>query len=99
MHIIIWEFAVHPEHIEEFVAAYRSDGDWAELFRRAEGYLGTELLRSSHASNIFLTIDRWKNASSFETFKQKFGLEYNQLDARFERYTLSEKKLGAFSEA
>ena len=47
MHIIIWEFTVREEHIQEFISAYDSNGDWANLFRRAEGYLGTQLLRSN----------------------------------------------------
>jgi quinol monooxygenase YgiN len=99
MHIIIWEFTVRKEHIQEFISACGSDGDWANLFRRAEGYLGTELLRSSHEPNIFLTIDRWESSACFEIFQERFGVEYKKLDAGFEAYTSSEKKLGVFSEA
>jgi quinol monooxygenase YgiN len=99
MHVILWEFTVREEYVQEFIGACGSDGDWAKLFRRAEGYLGTELLRSSDKPNIFLTVDRWESAACFETFQKRFGAEYKQLDARFERYTLSEKKVGVFSEA
>ena len=99
MHIIIWEFAVREEHIQEFSAACGSNGDWANLFRRAEGYLGTELLRSSDDVNKFLTVDRWENAACFEIFQERFGADYKKLDAKFEGYTLSEKKVGIFSEA
>jgi hypothetical protein len=59
MHVIIWEFVVREEHIQQFISAYNSNGDWANLFRRAEGFLGTELLRSSHQPNIFVTLDHW----------------------------------------
>jgi heme-degrading monooxygenase HmoA len=99
MHIIIWEFTVREEHILEFISACGPNGDWANLFRRAEGYLGTELLRSSREPNIFLTIDRWESATRFEIFQERFGVEYKKLDARFESYTSSEKKVGVFSEA
>jgi len=99
MHIIVWEFTVREEHLRAFISAYNSNGDWATLFRRADGYLGTELLRSSHEPTIFLTIDRWETAASFENFQQQFGVEYKKLDAQFEHYTSSEKKVGVFSEA
>jgi quinol monooxygenase YgiN len=99
MHIIIWEFAVKEEHIQDFISAYRSNGDWATLFQRAQGYLGTELLRSSHEPNIFLTVDRWESASCYDRFQERFGAEYKKLDAQLENYTSSEKKIDVFSEA
>jgi heme-degrading monooxygenase HmoA len=99
MHIILWKFTVREERIQEFIGAYGSDGDWAQLFRRAEGYLGTQLLRSADDPNTFLTVDRWDRAACFEAFRKQYGTEYNELDARFEAYTLSEEKMGAFSEA
>jgi heme-degrading monooxygenase HmoA len=99
MHIIIWEFVVREEHIQDFISACGSDGDWAKLFRRADGYLGTELLRSSRDPDVFLTIDRWESASCFEVFQERFGAEYKKMDTRFESYTSSEKKVGVFSVA
>lgn len=96
--MIIWEFAVREEHVEEFTAAYAADGDWANLFRRARGYVDTRLLRSAETSNLFLTIDRWESAACFEIFQEQFGAEYRTLDARFAGFTVSEKKLGVFSE-
>jgi heme-degrading monooxygenase HmoA len=98
MHIIIWEFAVREEHIQEFISAYGSNGDWTNLFRRAEGYLGTQLLRSSHEPNIFLTVDRWETATCFEIFQERFGAEYKKLDTQLEGYSSLEKKVGVFSE-
>ena len=108
MHLIIWEFAVREEHLEDFIRAYDANGDWAKLFRLAEGYLGTQLLRSSQNPNVFptvdfltidfLTIDRWESAACFEKFQQRFATEYKKLDARFEGYTLSERKVGVFQD-
>jgi heme-degrading monooxygenase HmoA len=99
MHIILWKFTVREERIQEFVGAYGSDGDWAQLFRRAEGYLGTQLFRSAEEPNTFLTVDRWDSASCFEAFQKRYAEEYKKMDARFEGYTLSEEKLGTFSDA
>jgi quinol monooxygenase YgiN len=99
MHIIVWEFTVREEHMREFISANGSDGVWAGLFRRGEGFLGTELLRSSHQSNVFLTIDRWQNSACFENFQKQFGAEYKKLDSQLEGYTSCERKLGTFTEA
>ena len=99
MHVIIWEFTVREEHIQEFIRAYNSNGDWAQLFKRADGYLGTELLRSFPEPNIFLTIDRWESATCFNIFQKQFGAEYQRLDTQLEGYTVSEKKVGVFMAA
>jgi heme-degrading monooxygenase HmoA len=98
MHVILWEFSVREEFIAEFTKAYGSNGDWADLFMQSEGYLGTELLRSSEDANVFLTIDRWESAACFERFQKQFGAAYMELDSRLEGYTSSEKKIGVFSE-
>jgi heme-degrading monooxygenase HmoA len=98
MYVIVWEFFVSPEHVPNFVAAYKSDGAWAQLFARADGYLGTELLSATgtdHAST-FITIDRWKTAEDFTRFQERFGTEYRELDTQLEGVTVSERKLGTF---
>ena len=59
--------------------------------------LGTELLRSACETNTFLTIDRWNSTTDFDDFQARFGAT-NNLDAEFEGWTSSEKKLGIFSE-
>src|SRR5271170_5268144 len=96
MHVVIWEFTVREEYIQKFISACDSSGDWASLFRRADGYLGTELLRSSHDRNIFLTVDRWESAGCFEISQERFGTEHKKLDARFEAYTFVRKESRSF---
>ena len=41
----IWEYTVRPERVAEFEQAYGPDGEWVRLFRRAGGYVRTELHR------------------------------------------------------
>jgi heme-degrading monooxygenase HmoA len=96
MYVIIWEFVVQPPKVGEFVAAYKSDGAWAKLFAKADGYIGTELLRSTGSGQgaTFVTIDRWMTAEDFTRFQERFGSEYRLLDTRLEGLTLSERKLG-----
>jgi heme-degrading monooxygenase HmoA len=95
---IVWEFIVREESVEEFQAAYGPQGSWVKLFERAEGYLGTVLLRSDQASNKFLTIDQWEDDASYKRFRQQFAAEYAELDARLAGLTLSETRIGAFEQ-
>ena len=46
MHLIFWQFQVKEEKKRDFVSAYGPEGDWAQLFRQAQGFEGTELLQS-----------------------------------------------------
>jgi heme-degrading monooxygenase HmoA len=98
MYVIVWEFVVRPEKVGEFVAAYKSDGAWARLFAKADGYIGTELLRSTDSgqATTFVTIDRWKTAEDFTRFQKRFGAEYRRLDTQLEDLTSGERKLGSF---
>jgi heme-degrading monooxygenase HmoA len=98
MYVIIWEFVLRPEKVDAFIAAYTSDGAWAQLFAQADGYSGTELLSSTDGEQpaTFVTIDRWKTAEDFIRFQQQFGNEYRRLDTQFEGLTLRERKLGTF---
>jgi hypothetical protein len=59
MYVIVWEFVVRSERVDAFVAAYKSDGSWAQLFAQADGYIGTELLSASDRDHMkYVTIDR-----------------------------------------
>jgi heme-degrading monooxygenase HmoA len=97
MHVILWEFLVHPDKVREFISAYRPDGDWAQLFRSAPGYQGTELLSSTSDAQRFVTIDRWNSVDDYARFQERFGPQYQSLDAQLEGLTLSETKLGLFT--
>jgi heme-degrading monooxygenase HmoA len=98
MHVILWEFVVRPEAVADFVAACGTEGDWAVLFRRAEGYVGTELLRDEADGCRFVTIDRWRRAEDSARFQEAFAIEYRALDARLEGLTVRETRIGSFSE-
>ena len=99
MYVIVWEFVVRPERVRDFVAAYKSDSAWAQLFSQAEGYLGTELLSASEEAARFLTIDHWKAAEDFTRFQERFGTEYRRLDTQLKGLTISERQLGTFVSA
>jgi len=95
-HVLVWQFQVRPEHVAAFEAAYGPSGDWARLFARADGYLGTELLRDASSPGRYLTVDRWQTPADVARFRDVHGAEYAALDARCEPWTVSETRLGAF---
>lgn len=59
MYAIIWEYEVRLEHESDFALVYSEDGEWAQLFGKSSGYIGTELLRDQTKNGRYMTIDRW----------------------------------------
>ena len=99
MYVIVWEFEIHQEHRELFLDCYSSTGTWARLFRRAPGYIGTELLTCTESPDHYITIDRWREMDSYLHFQQEFGESYRLLDRQLEGCTTSERKIGTFTVA
>lgn len=93
-HLRLWRFEVSEETEERFVAAYRSDGDWARLFATALGFVRTELWRDG--DGIYLTADYWESVTAFEAFQATQGEEYRRLDAELEGVAGIETFLGAY---
>jgi len=46
MYIIVWEYTVRDGHEAEFEKTYGPNGDWEQLFKQGEGYLGTDLVHT-----------------------------------------------------
>jgi len=93
MHVILWRFRVRAGREREFEAAYGSNGPWAQLFRTADGFLGSELMRGSDGA--YLTLDRWRSRESFDSFRADFSAAYAALDEECQALTESETPLGA----
>ena len=91
----VWKFEVSSEFRDRFENAYGPTGRWSELFRKAKGYRGTELLRSVD-SPVYLTVDSWDSSRDFETFKQSYKAEYDVLDRECEALTRTESRIGSF---
>jgi len=92
MYKAVWKFTVRPEKQREFESVYGPDGDWAQLFRKSQDYIGTELFRSLN-DNSYITVDKWNSEANFETFKNQFRSEYKKLDTECERFTLQEERI------
>ena len=93
---VFWEFRVRPRKRRAFEQAYGPDGDWAQLFRRFKGYLGTELLRDRAAPLRYFTIDCWSSRQAFLTMKKKSRAAYKALDEQCESLTSRERLIGEF---
>ena len=90
----LWQFKVSPEMEERFVAAYRSDGGWGQLFATAPGFIRTDLWRE--ADGTYVTADHWESAAAYERFQAHSGDAYRQLDVELEGIAGIETFLGAF---
>jgi hypothetical protein len=93
-HLRLWKFEVPADAEERFVAAYKSDGDWARLFAAAPGFIRTELWRSG--DRHYLTADYWRSAADFEGFQTNLGETYRRLDEKLEGVSGIETFVGAF---
>jgi heme-degrading monooxygenase HmoA len=93
-HLRLWRFEVSQNQRDRFVAAYRSDGDWAKLFGSSPGFLRTELW--ADGSGAFVTADYWRSADHFDQFLVTMGEEYRRLDSELEGIASVETFLGAF---
>ena len=96
MYLVLWRFRPVVGREDEFKLAYGPFGKWARLFRREQGYLGTELLRRSDDPREYLAIDRWASRVAYEAFRARFSSEYRRLDRLLEALTEEETPLGAF---
>jgi heme-degrading monooxygenase HmoA len=92
----VWQFRVRSGKTDEFRSAYGPTGAWAELFRHAAGFIGTELLQSTTEPDIYLTLDRWESAEAWATLLQAHPEDYAALDQQFDSLTLEEMEVGVF---
>ena len=78
-------FSYEVREAAEFERAYGPDGDWAQFFAGAPGYVGTELLRDVELPGRYLVIDRWESADAYNAFAAANQEEYMRRvdDTRF----------------
>jgi heme-degrading monooxygenase HmoA len=95
-YVYVWEYLVSADHVRAFERTYGPAGDWVELFRRAPGYLKTELHRDRAQPRRFITIDYWESKEAWEAFRGSSAAEFEALDARCEAWTIRETEIGRF---
>ncbi|MDF2178597.1 antibiotic biosynthesis monooxygenase [Aliiglaciecola sp. CAU 1673] len=93
----IWEYRVANKNLDEFVRLYGPQGEWVTLFKKADGYIGTELLQDQYDSNRFITIDKWRSKADWQSFAEEYRHAFNLIDATGEQLTQSERMIGQFN--
>lgn len=96
--VYIWTYRIDPQFRDEFLAAYRADGEWARLFQRDSTYLGTALIQDSQDADRYATIDYWTSRADRDAFRRRHRAAFEALDRRCERYTREETFIGDFDE-
>ena len=94
MYIILWEYTVKSGQEAEFEKIYGASGDWIQLFKEAEGYLGSTLIRDPDTPRHYITIDHWASSKAYNAFHKKYHAAYKALDARCRSLTEREKLIG-----
>jgi heme-degrading monooxygenase HmoA len=95
-YVAIWEFHPRPGQERAFAYAYGPDGPWVQLFRKADGYLGTKLMRDLNNPRRFLTLDYWQSRSAYEAFRAQNISEYESIDRQCEGLNEKELPIGSF---
>lgn len=93
MYVIVWKYEVLADCEMDFRVAYGPDGDWARLFAKHDGFLGSELLAIDQ-DRQYLTIDRWDSRDAFDACMAQDGDEYRRRDQKFEARIASEVIVG-----
>lgn len=94
--VYIWEYLVKEEKKSEFERIYSPDGEWAQLFNKSIGYLGTELHKDNSNNQRYLTVDYWISQKARNNFRERFTEEFEKLDKQCEQLTEKEIFLGDF---
>jgi len=96
-YMLAWEFLAAPDKLVEFKRAYGPEGGWVRLFRRAEGYVKSELHQDSVNPQRFITLDYWESQAASEGFRRRHLEDYEDLDVECEQFTLKEREIGRFN--
>jgi heme-degrading monooxygenase HmoA len=96
-YIYIWEYLVSPAADHEFRRYYGPTDEWVQLFRRAPGYLSTQLYQDRQRSNRYITVDTWESEEAFREFRARYASQFEHLDSMCEAFTLKEKPHGEFT--
>ena len=96
MLVIVWEYVVKSDRIDDFEEVYRPDGAWGVLFREAPGFVSITLMKDLRDPHHFLVADRWTSETLYEEFKRVRAPEYAVLHERGRRLIEKENEIGRF---
>ena len=91
-YIILWKFRPKKGREKDFESAYGPNGGWVQLFKKAKGFIKTELYQNGDGS--YLTVDEWESEEAYEQFKAQNQNEYQDLDSKYQSLTDEEVFIG-----
>ena len=80
----------------EFERVYGPEGEWAQFFRRSDGFIGTELLRDLEEAERYLVIDRWESVDAYNEFLAEYQDEYLRRADETRFHYVQELRFGTF---
>jgi heme-degrading monooxygenase HmoA len=95
-YVYLWRFTVRAGSEAAFELAYGPNGEWVRLFREADGYLGTELLRDAARQRTYVTVDRWSSREAWDAFRAARAEEWDAIDRRCQALTADEEEIGRY---
>jgi heme-degrading monooxygenase HmoA len=94
--VIALVFLYEAREPDGFEAAYGPQGEWAQLFAGARGYIGTELLRDVEQPGRYVVIDRWESADAYNAFLESHRAEYMRHSDELAFHYVQELRFGTF---
>ena len=89
-------FLYETRDADAFESVYGPDGDWAQFFTGAPGYIVSELLRDLEQPGRYLVVDRWETAEAYNAFIAANGEEYMRRSDEAASLYVQELRLGSF---
>lgn len=93
----VWELQAAPGKVVEFKRAFGPDGTWVQFFRRAAGYIRSELYQDTANPQRFITVDYWESEAACKAFRERNAHEFEDLDVKCEAFTVWEREIGKFN--
>jgi heme-degrading monooxygenase HmoA len=94
--VIALVFSYEVRDAEAFEQVYGPEGEWAQFFSGANGYIGTELLRDVELPSRYIVIDRWESAQAYNDFTAGNREEYMRRVDETRFYYDQELRFGTF---
>ncbi len=96
MLLVLWEYQVKPDRLEEFESMYRPDGPWTDFFRVCPAFVSITLWKDLRRPGRYLVADRWTSEALYDEFVKERATEIADLSARGARLWTSEHEMGRY---
>ena len=96
MLLVLWEYQVKLDRVEEFESMYRPDGPWTHFFRDCPAFVSITLWKDLRRPGRYLVADRWTSEMMYVEFVQERATPIAELSARGARLWTSEREVGRY---